>query len=343
MTTEARLTDVARMPPQNNESIAAALTRRTLDGLSGNGVVIVAILYVALYAVYARNETNALSISSFNDLINNATPLAIAAAGGTLIILLRGFDLSVAGVLSLVNVILASYPMAGPSGALASLVIVLAIGAVVGFVNGVLVAYGGFQSIAVTLATMIVTRGLALVIMDAPGGTVSDWISETLTDTLMGVVPVSGLVAGAVALLWAVFRSTDTGVALYAVGKDETAAALSGIDAKKTKCVAFVLAGMLYALAGYMLSAQTASGNPNAGNTLLLLSFASIALGGTSFSGGQGGLYGSMIGAGTLMLLQKVLFSSGVESFYIGLFQGVVMIVAVIFVNIVTRIAGRSR
>ncbi|CAB3780182.1 ABC transporter permease [Pararobbsia alpina] len=317
--------------------------RLRLRGVLSNGVTIVSLLCLILYALYARVEAGALSVSSFNDLVNNAIPLAIAAAGGTLIILLRGFDLSVAGVLSLVNVVLAAYPLPGPWGALASLVLALGIGALVGLCNGLLVAYGGFQSIAVTLAMMILTRGLALVVLDAPGGSVSDWISGTLTDTLWGFIPTSGLFAIAVAVLWAIFRRTDTGVALYAVGKDETAAALSGINVKKTRCVAFTLAGMLYGLAGFMLSAQTASGNPNAGDSLLLLTFASIALGGTAFTGGQGGLYGSMIGAGALMLLQKVLFSSGVQSFYIGLFQGLVMIAAVIFMSLMTRLASRSR
>ncbi|AMV48439.1 ABC transporter permease [Paraburkholderia caribensis] len=308
-----------------------------------NGVATVAILYVVLYVVYSRVEADALTASTFSDLVNNATPLAIAAAGATLVILCRGFDLSVAGVLSLVNVVLATHPMDGASGALASMAIAIAIGCVVGFLNGLLVAYGGLQSIAVTLAMMIITRGLALVILDAPGGNVSDWISETLTNSIGGVVPASGLVVVAVAILWAIFRRTDVCVALYAVGKDQTAAALSGIDVKRTKCITFVLAGALYGLAGFMLSAQTASGDPNAGNSLMILVFASVALGGTAFSGGHGGLYGSMIGAATLMLLQKVLFSSGLQSFYIGLFQGLVMITAVVFVNAVTYVARRSR
>jgi ribose transport system permease protein len=314
-----------------------------LRGVLTNGVTTIAILYVILYAVYSRIETGALTASAFSDLVNNAIPLAIAAAGATLVILLRGFDLSVAGVLSLVNVVLATHPLDGASGALASMAIAIAIGASVGLCNGLLVAYGGLQSIAVTLAMMILTRGLALVILDAPGGSVSDWISDTLTNTLWGVIPASGLVGLAVALLWAVFRRTNTGVAIYAVGLDPTAAALSGIDVKRTRCIGFVLAGALYGLAGFMLSAQTASGDPNAGNTLMLLVFASVALGGTAFTGGQGGLYGSMIGAATLMLLQKVLFSSGVQSFYIGLFQGVVMVAAVVFVNLITYAARRSR
>ncbi|MFP3584700.1 ABC transporter permease [Paraburkholderia sp. SIMBA_055] len=312
-------------------------------GLLTDGLTTVVILYVMLYVVYSRVEAGALSASAFADLVNNSIPLAIAAAGATFVILLGGFDLSVAGVLSLVNVVLATHPMDGASGALTSAVIAIAIGAVVGLCNGFFVAYGGLQSIAVTLAMMILTKGLALVILDAPGGSVSEWISDTLTNSLWGVVPVSGLVAIAVALLWAVFRRTNTGVALYAVGKDQTAAALSGINVKRTKCIAFVMAGSLYGLAGFMLSAQTASGDPNAGSTLLLLVFASVALGGTAFTGGQGGLYGSMIGAATLMLLQKVLFSSGVQSFYIGLFQGFVMIVAVILVNFITYLARRNR
>ncbi|WP_198971821.1 ABC transporter permease [Xylophilus sp. ASV27] len=303
----------------------------------GNGAVVAGVLYVILYAVYAANSRSALSVSALTDLLNNGAPLIIAAAGGTLIILLRGFDLSVAGVMSLTNVVLAAYPFEGSGGAAASMALVLAIGALVGLINGLLVAYVGLQSIAVTLATMIIAQGAALLVMDAPGGAVSDWIAENMTDTLAGVLPVSGLVAAAVGLCWLLLKRTDVGVALYAVGKDETAAGLSGIDVRRTKCIAFVLAGMLYGLAGFMLSAQTASGNPNGGSSMLLLVFAAVALGGTSFSGGSGGVIGSMIGAATLTLLQKVLFSSGVESFYIGLFQGAVMVLAVLLGEAVSR------
>ena len=304
----------------------------TLSSITQSGAGTAALLYLLLFLAYSSVEHSALSVSAFSDMVNNASPLAIAAAGGTLIILLRGFDLSVAGVISLVNVVLASYPLEGASGAAISLGIALAIGSLAGLLNGVLVAYGGFQSIAVTLATMIMTGGLALVILDAPGGYVADWLSETLTSTAAGI-PVSGLVLLAVIALWAIVRKTDFGVALYAVGQDEHAASLSGIKVQRTRCAAFVIAGALYGLSGYMLSAQTATGNPTAGNSLLLLTFAAIALGGTSFRGGKGGLTGSIIGAASLMLLQKLLFSIGVQSFYIGLLQGIVMIVAVGLMN----------
>ena len=92
-----------------------------------------------------------------------------------------------------------------------------------------------------------------------------------------------------------------------------------------------------------MLSAQTATGNPSAGTPFLMLTFAAVALGGVSLSGGKGSLIGAIIGAFTLMLLQKVLFSSGVSSFYTGIFQGSVMILAILFSALVTRLSAMVR
>lgn len=303
-----------------------------------SGAAIVTLLYVVLYALYAMWEPRALSSYTFTNLINNAAPLAIAAAGETLVVLSRGFDLSVAGVVSLTNVFMAVWPMEGPGGAVLSLFGCCAIGAAVGTVNGWLVAVLRLQTIAATLGTMIVCQGLALVVLDAPGGMVADWVSYELTGTLFGVVPVAGLIVGAVALLWLVFLRTNTGIGIYAVGADEQAAMLSGVSVTRVRFAAFVGAGMLYGVAGFMLSAQTATGNPNAGAPFLMLVFAAVALGGTSLSGGRGGLIGSIVGAGCLMLLQKVLFSGGVSSFYTGIFQGFVLILAILFGRFMPRL-----
>ncbi|SED86293.1 ABC transporter permease [Rhodobacter sp. 24-YEA-8] len=312
-----------------------------LKSLLTEGAVLIVLIYVILYAINVWQQPRAWSLGAFGNLVNNSVPLALAAAGQTLVVLSRGFDLSLAGVVSLTNVVMAVYPLQGPGGALASLGICLGIGAVVGAVNGWLVAGLRLQAIAATLATMIICQGIALVILDAPGGQVADWVSYELTDRLWGVVPVSGLVVLAVILVWSLARRTDWGVALYAIGEDEQAARLSGVPVARVRFLTFVGAGMLYGLAGYMLSAQTATGNPNAGTPLLMLAFAAVALGGTAFTGGKGGLFASVMGAGTLMLLQKVLFSSGVASFYTGIFQGAVLILAVVFSGVLAGI-GRG-
>lgn len=322
--------------------MAGGANPSTLSRLAGNGAAIIALVYAVLFSIYAASEPTALSLFSITNLVNNFVPLALAAAGQTLIVLLAGFDLSVAGVISLTNVVLAVTPLEGPFGALMGLAIALAIGGVAGAINGLLVAYLRIQSIAATLGTMIVLQGVALLVLGAPGGWIADWIVYELTDVAFGLIPISGLILAVVAGLWLALKRTDFGIAIYAVGEDETAASLSGINTRLTKFKAYCLAGMLYGLAGYMLSAQTATGNPSAGEPFLLLCFASVAIGGTSFSGGRGGMIGSIIGAATLLLMQKVLFSTGVSSFYTGLFQGAVMIVAVVFAAAMLRVSVRK-
>lgn len=302
------------------------------------GAWLIVAIYVLLYALYAFQQPKALSSYAIAALINNTAPLALAAAGQAIIVLSRGFDLSVAGVISICNVVLAVYPMPGPSGAALSLGLCLAIGAAVGAVNGWLVAYLRLQSIAATLATMIICQGVALVILKAPGGNVSNWIADEMTDRLWKTIPVSGLVLVLALLVWVVLKRTRFGVSLYAIGADETSAQLSGINVFRVRFFAHVLAGAFYGLAGFMLSAQTATGNPTSGTPLLMLSFAAVALGGTSLSGGRGGVFPSIVGAATLTLLQKVLFSSGVSSFYTGMFQGFTLILAVVFSSQLTRI-----
>jgi ribose transport system permease protein len=316
-------------------------SRSTGRGLLANvttGAALIVAIYVILYALHAYQQPRALSSSAIAALINNSVPLALAAAGQTLIVISRGFDLSVAGVISVCNVTLAVYPLNGPGGALVSALICVAIGMTVGAVNGLLVAVLRIQSIAATLATMIICQGIALVILKAPGGSVASWIADEMTNRLWNVVPVSGLVVVVVVVAWLAIRRTNFGISLYAIGADEQAASLSGVNTVRVRFLAHLTAGAVYGLAGFMLSAQTATGNPTAGTPLLLLSFAAVALGGTSLSGGRGGLFASVMGAAVLMLLQKVLFSSGVSSFYTGVFQGVALILAVVFSGLLARI-----
>lgn len=306
------------------------------------GAGIIVLTYIAFYVLYGYLQPRALEPYAIAAQMNNTAPLALAAAGQTLVVLSRGFDLSLAGVISVCNVVLAVMPLEGPGGAVVSVLLCLLIGASVGAVNGWLVGYLKMQSIAATLATMIICQGIALVILKAPGGYVAEWMTYEMTDRLWSVVPISGLVVAAVVCAWLLIRRTNFGVSIYAIGADEPAAILSGIDVRRVRFFTFVCAGMLYGLAGFMLSAQTATGNPTSGTPLLLLSFAAVALGGTSLAGGRGGLFASVMGAATLTLLQKVLFSSGVSSFYTGLFQGLVLIAAVVFSGFIARIGEKK-
>ena len=192
---------------------------------------------------------------------------------------------------------------------------------------------------AEALGTMIVCQGVALLLLNAPGGWVADWMVYELTSVIGGILPVATLILAAVACAWLALKRTRFGAGLYAVGEDETAAELSGVNTRRVKFKAFCVAGICYGMAGYMLSAQTSTGDPNAGEPLLLLTFAAVAIGGTAFGGGRGGVIGSIIGALVLTLMQRMLFALGVSSFYTGLFQALVMVIAVVFAAIMLKLA----
>ena len=320
--------------------------QRPKRGLSlrylADSAFLIVVIYFAMAAVYVAVQPSALSPYSIEALFNNSLPLMLAAAGASFVILQGGFDLSVAGTISLVNVTIAVNPLEGPDGALLLLAISLTIGITVGAINGFIVAYLRIQSIAATLATMIIGQGIALVILKAPGGFVSDFIVYELTASLIDYVPIALVIALCGVVFWSIYCRTDAGRNLMAVGQDRQAAALSGINVKRTEFFSFVWAGAFYALAAFMLAAQTSTGNPSAGEPFLLLTFAAVALGGTAFGGGRGGVTASLFGAATLMLMQKVLFALGVSSFYTGVIQGMIMIVAVLFASTV-HMAAKSR
>jgi ribose transport system permease protein len=116
------------------------------------------------------------------------------------------------------------------------------------------------------------------------------------------------------------------------------------LSVRLTKLVAFALAGLAYAFAGYMLSAETGSGDPRASDSFLLFMYASVAIGGTSLMGGRGGVFGSVVGAGILTVMQKMLFALGAATFYTNVFSGIIMLVAIFIGNlsaILSRPLGR--
>jgi ribose transport system permease protein len=301
------------------------------------------LLYLIMFAIYLGNAHSAFTLAGITDLLNNTVVLALAASGLTIVVLAAELDLSSVGVISVANVVVATVSAKLPAGAFVSLILVCLIGLLVGLINGWLVAYAGLQSLATTLGTMIICQGIALLVLEAPGGEVAEFITNRLTDTIAGAVPVAALIAALIVCGWLLFRRTRLGIAVYAVGTDSVAAQLTGINVKRTKLAAFMLAGVAYGLAGYMLSAQTGTGDPRINNSLLLYIFAAVAIGGTSLEGGRGGVMGSVVGAGILTVMQKMLFALGVAEFYTNIFNGSIMVLAILFGNLSTILTLRKK
>lgn len=299
----------------------------------GQAVVVAALVFALLMTVSASLSPYPLSYFDISFMASGGATTAIAAAGQTLVILSGGFDLSAGAVVSLVNAVLATSmdPTNPEASVLLWTAIGIAIGMGVGAVNGFFVAVMRLQPIVVTLAVMFIVQGLTLLVMDMPGGFVSPTLGAVyLGDTIPGLLPAPITLLLVLAGFWLWLKRTSYGVTLYAVGSDPEAAHATGLHTRLTTFLTYVLAGGLYGLAGVFVSAQTGSGDPLVGNSLLLPTFAAVVIGGTRLGGGKGGVIGTLIGAYVLMIVVNLLLSLNISAYYSTIAESAVLLIAVL-------------
>ncbi len=200
---------------------------------------------------------------------------------------------------------------------------------------------------------MFIVQGLTLLVLDQPGGFVSPSLGTLyMGDAIPELLPASLVLLGLAALFWLWLKKTRFGVALYAVGSDPHAAAATGVRVPLVRFGAYVLAGGFYGLAGVFVSAQTGSGDPLVGNSLLLSMFAAVVIGGTRLGGGKGGLVGTIFGAFVLMIVVNILLALNVSAYFSTIAEGGVLLAAVlvgsfardsVLVEQLRRLAGAAR
>lgn len=262
------------------------------------------------------NLTNVLLQSAIN---------AVLAAGMTFVILTGGIDLSVGSVLALSGMVLGSLLKTGTPWP-AALLACLALGAALGLVNGLLVTRGKLPPFIATLGMMSAARGLALVYSGGrpQSGFQGGFLQLGEGPALLAVM------AGVYALSWLTLQRTVFGRALYAVGGNEQAAWLSGIDTGAIKTAVYVLSGLLSGVAAGMLTARLNSAQPTAGESYELDAIAAVVIGGTSLAGGQGSVVGTLLGALIMSVLRNGLNLLEVDSHMQQVVIGVVIILAVL-------------
>lgn len=262
--------------------------------------------------------------------VNNTMPLVLAGLAQTLVVLTRGIDLSVGGIMDLSNAIAAV--TLGPSigSMIGWSIVILLIGAACGLVNGLLVGYGRLQPILVTLATLSVYQGLAIRVLPQPGGQIPQAYTNVLANSN---APWSLIYVGAFALAWMWFRRTRLGVAIYAVGNDPVAASANGIAARRSIILAYVLAGLLSAAAGLFLVASATAGDATTGNGFVLTSIVAVVLGGVSLFGGRGSGLGAIMGAFIINMIVNILFFAHIDPLYQAFYEGLLLVIAVLAAN----------
>ncbi len=296
------------------------------------GTLLAFAVFVAMFTLYIANHSVGLTPSVATTAANKAVLLALVAMAQTLPVLTSGLDLSVGMVFILANCLASTLVHGTPLQVAGGIVAVLAAGVGCGLLNGLIVVYGRLQPIITTLATGAVYYGFALKVRPSPGGNVDETLADALTGTVFDTVPTMLVVLLVVVLVvWLPYRRSVVGRAAYAVGSSEAAAYMSGVDIRRAKLVAYVLAGFLAALAGLLLTFVTYSGEASSslGGTYTLNSIAAVVIGGTSLFGGVGSAIGSIFGAFVLRTIGDLLFVFDLPALWQPLFQGAVLLAAV--------------
>lgn len=285
-----------------------------------------AVLIIVL-AVGAMLSPQLLKPMNVGNLFEQVTAVGIASIGQMLVILLGGIDLSVGSVISL-TVSLLSVLM-DKVGIFASLVIVVAIGALIGFVNGVGVAKFKIPPFVMTLGMMSIATGIALKVRPIPGGSIDYRLSDFLNDRV-GVFPVAFLLLLILfVLFYVMLKRTRFGRNIYAVGGNEQSATLSGIRVNRVKLAVYTLTGILASAAGIYLAARMGTGDPNVGKYYTMDSITIAVLGGIHLLGGRGSIVGIFASMFVLITLNNVLNLIGVSSFYQYVMKGAILLLVV--------------
>ncbi|TDD71253.1 ABC transporter permease [Jiangella aurantiaca] len=278
-------------------------------------------------------------------LLGNQAALGIVALGQTLVLLVRGLDLSVGSVISLSTVVTAAVMDGNPDRIAVAVAATVALGAVVGLANGLLVAYAGIAPLLVTLAVGTIVQGATYVYTNGqPRGGIAGGFRGLADDRIAGTpLPWSLLlwlgVWGIVALT--LYR-TVAGRRYYAVGANPRAAWLSGVPTTRHSVVAYIASGVLASVAGLHLAAYTGSPSLTVGTSYTLMSIAAAVIGGVALTGGGGGPTGTFAGVLVLVFLGTVLETMDVPAAVQLIVQGGVVIVMML-VNRRLDPARRSR
>ncbi len=289
-------------------------------------------LFLSMFCIYVIKNGVGLKMGLATAVANKGVLLALVAMAQTIPVLTGGIDLSVGMIFVLTNCI-ASAVLSGPPWMVAvGVVVVLLSGVVCGAINGALVVYGRLQPIIATLATGAVYYGLALTIRPVPGGSIDATLASALTNQFFGIVPTTLVILVAVVLVvWVPFQLSMTGRGCYAIGSSEMAAYMTGIAVRRSRLTAYVLAGLLAAFGGILLTAMTLSSDASVsgGGTYTLSSIAAVVIGGTSLMGGAGGAIGSIFGAFVLRTVSDLLFVFDIQPLMQPFIQGLILLGAV--------------
>jgi len=288
---------------------------------------------VVLCAIISIINPNFMSFGNAQRIAQAAMIPLVLGIGATFIILMGSIDLSVEGGLTLAAVVLSLLTLNGANSndfGIFAVLSVLIIGALFGFINGIIHVHFRVPSFMATLGTWFIGVGLANALLGGMAVRINDpWIRGLAIERFLGFPWGAWLALACLAVAFAIQNFTRLGRHIYAVGGGEELAVLSGISVVRVRIIAFTLAGVFYAFGGILAAAQLGLGNAQIGNGRLFTTVTAVVVGGTALSGGQGSVLQTLVGVLIVVVLSNGMVLMGVPpSVQIGV-QGLMIIAAV--------------
>lgn len=313
----------------NHASIGSSMFKGIKRSRSASGVLILLAFYIVLLIVFSLLTPYFMTMRNMLAISSNVAFIGLMAAAGTPLIIAGGLDLSVAAVAGLTGVLIAVMFSAGIPIWIAILLAIL-VAAAIGYINGILATGLKLNPLIVTLATMSIVSGSALILT---GGLTKPLMIEGFNwigaGKLFGIPVPAILMLLAYICLASLLKNTRFGRYVYAAGGNEEASRIMGLPVKQVQISLYIVSAVSGAVAGTMLAAMLGAAAPNAASPHLLTVIAAIILGGTSLQGGRGSVWGTLVAVLILGTLNNGLTLLDVSSFWQEVTRGVVLILAV--------------
>ena len=298
--------------------------------------LILLLFFIALLVIMRVLAPSFLTVDNLLSVTQQMSEFGILALGVTVIIITSGIDLSVGSIAGLTTIVIAM--VYGLSGSLiAAILLGILTGALCGAFNGVLIAKIGVPPILVTLGTMTFFNGIALVL--SKGNAISDLPEEFYfvgQGYLFGNIPVQTVIFAILAVITSLLLAkTPWGRRVYAVGNNPVASVFSGVQVDKVLLYVYTFAGIMAAIAGWIISSRVSTARADLGAVYLMQSIAATVLGGTNIAGGSGTIFGTVIGVSVFAVLANGLNLIGVSPFAQNLLMGAALIVVLLINNMV--------
>lgn len=275
-------------------------------------------------------QPNMFARDTLNSNMRVFLPMILLAAGQAVVILGGGIDISVGGIVSIVNTILATQVglNGSPEKMWTFVFVSLGAGILAGAINGFFIAFLRLQPIITTYATSFLYVGFALFILPNPGGGIPADIANLYRNTTPLGLPLAFYVIAVVLVIWMYIRSTRFGNYLYAVGGNAEAAYETAVPVTWVLFSTYVISGFMAALAGIAITMLSGSGNAEIGVPMTLTSITAVVIGGTALSGGVGGVAGPVVGAITLGIIQNIISFSRIDTWWETFVKASIIVVA---------------